>query len=46
MCAEWAYSDAWHIKDVCAAKVDGQTIKENTWYTLENGEFVEEEEEQ
>lgn len=23
------------------AKVDGAVIKENTWYTLKNGEFVE-----
>ncbi len=28
---------------ICAkmAKVDGAVIKENTWYTLKNGEFVE-----
>ena len=35
------YDDDGHM--ICAkmAKVDGAVIKENTWYTLENGEFVE-----
>ena len=30
---------------ICAkmARVDGSTVKENVWYTLENGEFVEDE---
>lgn len=30
---------------ICAkmSKVDGKTIKENAWYTLKNGEFVEDE---
>ena len=28
---------------ICAkmSQVDGKTIKENVWYTLKNGEFVE-----
>lgn len=28
---------------ICAkmARVDGSTVKENVWYTLKNGEFVE-----
>lgn len=29
---------------VKAAQIDGETIKEDTWYTLKNGEFVEVEE--
>ncbi|MDY5353927.1 MAG: hypothetical protein SPG69_07870 [Bacteroides pyogenes] len=29
------------IKDVKCAKVDGENIKADTWYFLENGEFVE-----
>lgn len=35
------YDDDGHM--ICAkmAKVDGAVIKENTWYTLENGEFAE-----
>ena len=30
---------------ICAkmARVDGSVIKENVWYTLKNGEFVESE---
>jgi len=31
----------WHIKEVKSAKVDGETIKADTWYTLRNGQFVE-----
>ena len=33
-----------NIVDARIAKVDGETIKENTWYKLKNGEIVEEEE--
>lgn len=35
------YDDDGHM--ICAkmAKVDGAVIKENTWYTLKNGEFAE-----
>ncbi len=35
------YDDDGHM--ICAkmARVDGSAIKENTWYTLKNGEFVE-----
>ena len=35
------YDDDGHM--ICAkmARVDGSAVKENTWYTLENGEFVE-----
>ena len=31
----------WHIKDLQSAKVDGEKIKANTFYKLNNGEFVE-----
>nr|DAU81947.1 MAG TPA: hypothetical protein [Caudoviricetes sp.] len=44
MCAEWVYTDAWHIKDVRAAQIDGEKLKPDTWYMLKDGEFVEAEE--
>ena len=37
---EWN-GETYPILAVKAAIVDGETIKENTWYTLKNGEFVE-----
>ena len=43
--AEWE-QDAnrdWHIKTVKSKKVDGKTIKADTFYTLKNGKFVESE---
>ncbi|MCL5292564.1 MAG: hypothetical protein M1548_08580 [Actinobacteria bacterium] len=40
--AEWHCIDGeWQIKNVKTASVDGECIKENTWYTLKDGEFVE-----
>ena len=41
--AEWCQDEAhdWHIKHVESAKVDGEKIKADTFYTLKNGEFVE-----
>ena len=39
--AEWEYADAWHLKGVAAALVDGEKIKPNVWYQLVNGEFTE-----
>lgn len=41
--AEWYNDDEydWHIKHVKSAKVDGDTIKADTFYTLVNGEFQE-----
>ena len=42
--AEWFFDDAnkkWHIKTIKTAKVDGEIIKVDTYYTLKNGEFVE-----
>ena len=40
--AEWSESNReYHIADVKAVKVDGVNIKENTYYTLADGLFVE-----
>ena len=40
--AEWVYENGRYIPiNVKAAKVDGETIKPDTWYRLANGEFVE-----
>jgi len=40
--AEWEErKDGWHIKDVKSVAVDGKKIKEDTFYTLKGGEFVE-----
>ena len=36
----WA-QDRWSLKGAKMVRVDGETIKENTWYTMENGEIVE-----
>ena len=37
---EWN-GEIYPIKHIKAAIVDGETIKPNVWYTLENGQFVE-----
>ena len=41
--AEWIQDEDWNweVKEVKTVKVDGKKIKENTYYTLEHGEFVE-----
>jgi hypothetical protein len=39
VCAE--YDDTGKIKEVKAAKVDGESIKTDTWYWLKDGNFVE-----
>ena len=40
--AEWDYVDGRYIpKCVKTEYVDGERIKEDTWYRLENGEFIE-----
>ena len=41
--AEWAQDENydWHIKTVKAHKVDGETVKPNVFYTLEDGKFTE-----
>ena len=41
---EWVYTDKWDIKNGKCVRVDGEKIKPNVWYKLENGEFVEVEE--
>lgn len=43
MVAEWSQDEEydWHLKEVKTAKVDGEKIKENTFYILEDGEFKE-----
>lgn len=38
---EWVYTDKWDIKNGKCVRVDGEKIKPNVWYKLENGEFVE-----
>ena len=41
--AEWQRDENgdWHIADVKCSKIDGETIKADTWYRLIGGEFVE-----
>ena len=41
--AEWSKDkeNDWHRKDVKCFKVDGETVKPDTFYTLKNGELVE-----
>ena len=40
--AEWTEVDGvWALKDFKTRKVDGKRIKENVYYTLENGKFKE-----
>ena len=34
----------WNLKGAKMVRVDGEKIKENTWYTIKNGEVVEDEE--
>ena len=36
--------DMWKLKDAVMVRVDGETIKEDTWYTIVDGEVVEVEE--
>ena len=33
--------ELWSLKGAKMVRVDGEKIKENTWYTMKNGEFVE-----
>ena len=42
-CAEWVQDENynWHPVAFKSAKVDGRKIKADTWYTVENGKFVE-----
>ena len=32
---------SWSLKGAKMVQVDGETIKEDTWYTMEDGEIVE-----
>lgn len=42
--AEWKEIDgAYHMVDIKTAKVDGKTIRPDTFYTIIDGEFTEEE---
>ena len=45
-CAEWAYDGigSWFPVDFKAIRVDGEKIKADTWYRLEEGKFIEVEE--
>lgn len=36
--------DMWELKDAVMVRVDGETIKEDTWYTMVDGKVVEAEE--
>lgn len=33
--------DMWELKDAVMVRVDGETIKEDTWYTMVDGKVVE-----
>jgi len=40
--SEWEErDDGYHIKDVQCARIDGETIKADVWYSLVDGKFVE-----
>lgn len=41
VCAEWEFTDNFHIQCVKCEKIDGETLKPDTWYMLKNGEWVE-----
>ena len=41
---EWKSCGNESIPTVVAKRIDGTEVKEDTWYTLKNGEFVEVEE--
>lgn len=41
---EWEVCGIERIPTVVARRIDGIVVKEDTWYTLKNGEFVEVEE--
>lgn len=38
---EYWKPDTWTLKGAKMVQVDGEKIKENTWYTMNNGEIVE-----
>ena len=42
----WVWrEEAWGFENSVMVRVDGEKVKENTWYTLKNGELVEVEDE-
>lgn len=41
---EWEVCGNERVPTVVAKRIDGIEVKEDTWYTLKNGEFVEVEE--
>ena len=43
---KWTEDDRYQIAAVRAARVDGEQIKPDTWYMLNDGEFIEAEEEE
>ena len=46
MIADWEENEEeWTLKSAKMVRVDGEKIKADTWYTMENGEIVETEEE-
>ena len=43
--ARYWKEEAWDFIGSLMVRVDGEKVKENTWYTLKNGELVEVEDE-
>ena len=39
--AEWEFTDVWHRKNVVSLLVDGESVKENTFYSIKDGIVVE-----
>ena len=39
--SEYWKPDTWKLKGAKMVRVDGEHIKENTWYTMRNGKIVE-----
>ena len=37
----WWKPELWTLTGAKLVRVDGENIKENTWYTMKNGEIVE-----
>jgi major membrane immunogen (membrane-anchored lipoprotein) len=41
VCAEWVDDGGWKVNTVESVKVDGKIIKEDTFYKVKDGKFVE-----
>ena len=39
--SNYCKEDMWELKNAVMVRVDGETIKEDTWYTIVDGEVVE-----